>query len=86
MNLQLDRHQPSEWQALKRLLQDAPEVQFCLETSGASDVLMIVSARDMHHFNQFADLVAGHLLVRRYETSFVKRHVKVSTAVHLDEN
>jgi len=83
LHVQLDRHKPPEWQALKRELVAASEVQICLETSGAMDVLMIVSVRDMQEFNEFTDHLTGHSLVRRYETSFVKRHVKVSLAVEL---
>lgn len=85
LNVQLDRHKPPEWHALKRELVAASEVQICLETSGSMDVLMIVSARDMQAFNEFTDHLTGHPLVRRYETSFVKRHVKVSLAVELED-
>lgn len=86
VNLQLERHQPSEWHDLKRLLEEAPEVQLCLETSGTMDVLMIVSARDMERFNAFADEIGGHSLVKRYETTFVKKHVKASVAIPLEED
>lgn len=84
MHVQLDRHTPSEWGKLKRYLADAPEVQICLEITGSSDLLMMVSARDLSHFNEIADRIAEHPLVRRYETSFVKRFAKISLAVPLD--
>lgn len=84
LNIELDRHQPHEWAKLKLLLNDAPEVLWCLEVSGYFDVLLIVSVRDMSHFNDFADTLATNPLVRRYQTSFVKRHLKTSTAIVLE--
>ena len=52
--------------------------------TGASDALLLVSVRDMDHFNSFADQLASMPLVRRYETSFIKRTVKFTTAVPLE--
>lgn len=85
MHVQLDRHTPSEWAKLKRYFADMPEVQICLEITGSSDLLMMVSARDMSQFNEIADRIGEHPLVRRYESSFVKRFVKMSLAIQLDE-
>lgn len=85
ITVQLERHQASEWEELKRQLLASHEVQMCFEITGTSDVLVIVAARDMRHFNEFADTLAAHSLVRRYETNFVKRQVKLSLAVFLDD-
>ncbi len=52
--------------------------------TGASDALLLVSVRDMDHFNIFAEQLASMPLVRRYETSFIKRTVKFTTAVPLE--
>lgn len=86
MTVQLDRHQPAEAEAFRRTLRDAPEVQMFAEITGASDVMLVVSVRDMDQFNAFADDLANMRLVRRYETSFVKRMVKFTTAVPLAES
>ena len=41
---------------------------------------------DMEAFNQFADdMLAGQRAVRRYETSFVKRRLKASLALPLEQ-
>lgn len=86
VNVQLDRHTPQELDGLKRMLTVAPEVQVCVEITGSSDLLLIVSTRDLSHFNEFADALAAEGLVRRYETSFVKKHIKISHAVELRED
>ena len=85
INVQLDRHHPAQADEFRRTLQAASEVQLCLEITGASDVLMIVSVKDMEQFNSFTDDLANMPLVRRYETSFVKRSVKFTTAIPLEE-
>lgn len=84
INIQLDRHQPDQVENLKRSLKEARQVQLCVEITGSSDVLLIVSVPDMESFNEFADDLARHALVKRYETSFIKKHVKASLAIHLD--
>jgi Lrp/AsnC family leucine-responsive transcriptional regulator len=86
INVQLDRHHPPEADELRRSLRASPHVQVCLDITGTSDVLLIVSVRDMDHFNAFTDGLAQMPLVRRYETHFVKRVVKFTTAVSLQED
>jgi DNA-binding Lrp family transcriptional regulator len=84
VNLQFDRHQPREAEQFRRAIRDLPEVQLFVFITGASDALLLVSVRDMDHFNAFADELASMPLVRRYETSFIKRLEKFTTAVPLD--
>lgn len=86
VNIQLDRHQPAQADELRRFLRTGPEIQLVCEISGAADVMIIASVRDMNHFNSFADRLASMPLVRRYETQFVKRMIKFSTAVPLDDD
>ena len=84
VNVQFDRHQPQEADQFRRAIRALPEVQLCVMITGASDALLLVSVRDMDHFNSFADQLASMPLVRRYETSFIKRTVKFTTAVPLE--
>lgn len=84
VNVQFDRHQPKEADQFRRAIRALPEVQLFVEITGASDALLLVSVSDMDHFNVFADALATMPLVRRYETSFVKRTEKFTTAVPLD--
>ena len=55
-----------------------------VEITGASDAILLVTVRDMDDFNAFADELASMSLVRRYETSFIKRTLKFTTAVPLE--
>jgi Lrp/AsnC family leucine-responsive transcriptional regulator len=84
INVQFDRHQPREADQFRRDIRALPEVQLFVEITGASDALLLVSVRDMDHFNIFADALASMSLVRRYETSFIKRTEKFTTAVPID--
>jgi len=84
VNVQFDRHSPSEADRFRRVIRALPEVQLFVEITGASDALLLVSVRDMEHFNIFSDELASMSFVRRYETSFVKRTLKFTTAVPLD--
>jgi DNA-binding Lrp family transcriptional regulator len=86
IHVQLERHALREVASFKRQLATCDNVQFCLEISGAFDILLLVVVADMEAFNLFADdLLAGQRAVRRYETSFVKRRVKASLALPLDQ-
>ena len=84
VNVQFDRHQPHEADQFSRAIRDMPEVQLAVAITGATDALLLVSVRDMDHFNVFTDALASMSLVRRYETSFIKRTFKFTTAVPLE--
>lgn len=85
VTIQLDRHHPREADEFRRALASLAEVQLLVEITGTSDVLLLVTCRDMDRFNAFADELARQPLVRRYETSFIKRTVKFTPAVPLDD-
>lgn len=71
IQVQFDRHQPSEAVQFRQAIRAFPEVQLAVAITGASDALLLVSVRDMDHFNVFADELARMPIVRRYETSFI---------------
>ncbi|MBO9714104.1 Lrp/AsnC family transcriptional regulator [Sphingomonas sp.] len=85
VHIQLDRHALAAVEALRRRLTASEHVQLFMEISGAFDVVLLVAVRDMDAFNDFADaMLAGDPVVRRYETSFVKRRRKFSLALPLE--
>ena len=87
VRLQLHEHeQAAHFNEFRNRLKARDEVQLCLEVSGSDDMLLLVACRDMAEFNAFADaeLAAGPM-VRRYETSFVKKEIKNQPMVRLDE-
>lgn len=72
--------------ALRDRLIAAEEVQWCYEITGGFDLVALVDCRHMEAFNALADRVfAADAIVRRYETSFVKREVKFAPFARLTE-
>jgi Lrp/AsnC family transcriptional regulator, leucine-responsive regulatory protein len=70
--------------ALEARLRATPQVQFCYETTGESDLLILSDCANMAEFNTLCDSVlTADPTVRRYETSFVKREVKFAPFVEL---
>lgn len=85
IHIQLDRHALAAVEALRRRLTASANVQLFMEISGAFDVVLLVIVADMEAFNAFADeMLAGDPVVRRYETSFVKKRRKFSLALPID--
>ncbi|NML07669.1 Lrp/AsnC family transcriptional regulator [Sphingomonas sp. G-3-2-10] len=85
IHIQLDRHALAAVEALRRRLTASPHVQLYMEISGAFDLVLLVTVTGMEAFNEFADAqLAGDPVVRRYETSFVKRKRKFSLALPLE--
>lgn len=85
LNVHLERHCPrAGLDGLRKRLIEAPEVQLCMEVSGQHDLLVMLVVEDMDAFNAFADeVLAENPVVRRYETSFVKKKMKMSLSVAL---
>lgn len=83
--IQLHEHAPAAGlDRLRARFTEDPVVQWCAEISGTFDLAMLVDCRDMDSFGEWADReVAANVLVRRYETSFIKRQVKFSPFVPL---
>ena len=82
--VQLEVHSPMAVAEFRAHLCRSPQVQVCMEISGAYDISCIAVFRSMEEFNAFTDThVAGHAAVRRYEASFVKKRAKFTPAVPL---
>lgn len=72
--------------ALESRLRSVDQVQFCFETTGASDMLALFDCATMTEFNALCDSVlVADPTVRRYETSFVKRQIKFAPFVELGD-
>lgn len=85
VQVQMDRQALAAVEALRRRLIASPNVQLFLEVSGAFDLMLLVTVRDMDEYNAFTDAMLGDdPVVRRYESSFVKRRRKFSLALPLD--
>ena len=86
VHLQLERHAPQAIDQLRRRLVASPNVQLCLDISGAFDIVLLAVAADMEAYNAFAEtMLVEQAAVRRFETSFVKKRVKATLALPLEE-
>ena len=82
VDIQLDRHALPDLEKLLRKLTSNPHVQALMDVTGAADLVLLVVVRDMEAYNRFADeVLAGDPVVRRYETRFIKKRRKYSTAL-----
>lgn len=83
LHVYLDRHSPrGGLEALRRHVLDCEQVQMCLEVSGSHDLVILITVADMAEFNRFVDTRLGeNPIVQRYESSFVKKLVKLTTAM-----
>ncbi|WP_292064108.1 Lrp/AsnC family transcriptional regulator [Brevundimonas sp. UBA7664] len=83
IHVQLESHVPHESNRLRQRLIAHPQVQLCLDIAGAFDIVLLVVAADMEVFNAFTLSVLEQPVVRRFETSFVKKRHKATLAVPL---
>ncbi len=81
----LEKVRVAEVTAIKQRLKAAPEVQQIYNVTGDVDLLLIVLARDVEHFEEISrKLFSADLLVRRYRTSVVMDRVKVGQTIPLE--
>ena len=81
----LEKVRVPEVAAIKKRLKAAPEVQQIYNVTGDVDLLLIVLARDVEHFEQISrELFSADPHVRRYKTSVVMDRVKAGLAVPVD--
>jgi DNA-binding Lrp family transcriptional regulator len=78
----LEKVRVPEVAAIKKRLKAAPEVQQIYNVTGDVDLLLIVLARDVEHFEQISrELFSADPHVRRYKTSVVMDRVKTGQTV-----
>jgi DNA-binding Lrp family transcriptional regulator len=85
VHVQFERHSAHEVGQFRRRVCASPHVQLCLDLAGPFDVLLLVVAADMDDYNEFAAALLEQPPVRRFETTFVKKRVKATLAVPLDD-
>jgi Lrp/AsnC family leucine-responsive transcriptional regulator len=78
----LEKVRVPEVTAIKRRLKAAPEVQQIYNVTGDVDLMLIVLARDVEHFEEISrNLFSADPLVRRYRTSVVMDRVKTGQTI-----
>ena len=88
VTLQLNEHANLAGKsALVGRLRAVPQVQFCYELAGTTDMLLLFDCANMAEFNTLAETVlVADDTVRRYETSFVKQELKFEPFVALESD
>ncbi len=88
MTLQLKEHADAAGKsALVTRIRAVPQVQFCYELAGTTDMLLLFDCANMAEFNALAETVlVADDTVRRYETSFVKQELKFEPFVAMQSN
>ena len=72
---------------MKQRLKVAPEVQQIYNVTGDIDLVLIVLARDVEHFEQICrDLISTDPKVNRYRTSVVLDEVKTGQTVPVSDD
>jgi Lrp/AsnC family leucine-responsive transcriptional regulator len=80
----LEKVRAPEVSAIKQRLKAAPEVQQIYNVTGDVDLMLIVLARDVEHFEEISrNLFSADPLVRRYRTSVVMDRVKTGQTIQL---
>jgi DNA-binding Lrp family transcriptional regulator len=81
----LEKVRVGEVAAIKNRLKASPEVQQIYNVTGDVDLLLIVLARDVEHFEQISrELFSADPHVRRYKTSVVMDRVKTGQTVPVE--
>jgi Lrp/AsnC family leucine-responsive transcriptional regulator len=86
VHVQLSEHADQRGkQALVDRIARVDQIQFCYELAGVYDLLLLFDCTHMDEFTDIAEAVlVADPMVRRYETSFVKRELKFAPFVKLD--
>lgn len=86
IRVRLRDHAAASVKSFRDLVERMREVVFCVMTTGETDYLMKVVARDLPHFQE---IVQSKLLrctaIAHMESSIVLEHLKDTTALPLDE-
>ena len=85
VHVQFDRHDKHVIDDFRRRVAASPNVQLCLNLAGPFDILLLVVAPDMDAYNAFTIELLEKPPVRRFETTLVKKRVKATLAVPLDD-
>ncbi len=82
----LEREQPDIIDTFKRSMRSTEEVMQCFYVTGEADFILVLTARDMEHYEAFTkQFFFDNPHIRRFQTSIVMDRVKVGLRVPLDD-
>lgn len=81
----LEREQPDLIDKFKRSMCQIPEVMLCYYVTGKTDFILIINARDMHHYEEFSrKFFQENPNIRRFDTNVVMDRVKSTLFVPVE--
>lgn len=82
----LEREQPDLIDTFKASMRKIPEVMQCYYVTGAADFVLIITARDMAHYEAFSrKFFQENANIRRFQTNVVMDRVKTGLFVPVDD-
>src|SRR6056297_378022 len=85
VQVSLEREQPEHLDRFKTSMLETPEVMQCYYVTGSSDFILILTARDMHDYEDFTRrFFFSNANIQRFETSVVMDHVKVGLSIPIE--
>ena len=86
VSVALEKQREDMLSYFERNMLEEPEVMQCYFISGEIDYLLIVHARDINHYNEFARRVfVKEANIKMFRSSFCLSRVKYSTKLHLSD-
>lgn len=83
----LERERPDIMDEFKRSMRATPEVMQCYYVTGEVDFILVLTARDMRHYEQFTKkFFFDNPNIRRFHTMVVMDRVKLGMQVPIEEN
>lgn len=85
VEITLEKVRAKEVAEIKARLKIAPQIQQIYNVTGDGDLILVVLARDVEHFEEISRaLFSADPLVRRYKTSVVMDRVKTTLSIPVD--
>lgn len=85
--VELDRQREDVLTAFERRISEHREVQQCYFVSGESDYFLVITCRDMDHYNAFVrNVLSNEHNVKRFRTSFNLQRIKYDTSIYISED
>jgi len=78
----LERERPDLIDTFKRSMQKIPEIMQCFYVTGSTDFILVITARDMEHYERFSRRVFfENTNIKRFQTNVVMDRVKTGQFV-----
>ncbi|MGQ9366565.1 Lrp/AsnC family transcriptional regulator [Azospirillum sp. ST 5-10] len=87
VDVELDRQREDVLTSFERRISEHREVQQCYFVSGESDYFLVITCRDMDHYNAFVrNVLSNEHNVKRFRTSFNLQRIKYDTSIYIGDD